>query len=116
MVSCQLARLRLLPTAHTMKAPLDTGGRKTTEVSPVQTAANESVCVKDVFQDTAERVCLITVGPAGSNSLASGFESRRTRTHTHHLFLTPRPRDLLVVQRSRKPWFVMNRGTMPPVP
>ena len=31
-VSCQLARLRLLPTAQAMKAPLDTGGRKTTEV------------------------------------------------------------------------------------
>ena len=35
-VSCQLARLRLLPTAQAMKAPLDTGGRKTTEARAVQ--------------------------------------------------------------------------------
>ena len=35
-VSCQLARLRLLPTAQAMKAALDGGGRKTTEVRVVQ--------------------------------------------------------------------------------
>ena len=34
-VSCQLARLRLLPTDQAMKA-LDTGGRNTTEVTLVQ--------------------------------------------------------------------------------
>ena len=37
-VSCQFLRLRLLPTAQAMKAPLDTGGRKTTEVRAVQSA------------------------------------------------------------------------------
>ena len=37
-VSCQLARLRLLPTAQAMKAALDTGGRKMTEVRAVQSA------------------------------------------------------------------------------
>ena len=35
-VSCQLVRLRLLPTAQAMKAALDGGGRKTTEVRLVQ--------------------------------------------------------------------------------
>ena len=35
-VSCQLARLRLLPTAQATKAALDTGGRKTTEWRAVQ--------------------------------------------------------------------------------
>ena len=35
-VSCQLARLRLLATAQAMKADLCGGGRKTTEVRAVQ--------------------------------------------------------------------------------
>ena len=37
-VSCQLARLRLLLTAQTIKAALDGGGRKATEVRAVQSA------------------------------------------------------------------------------
>ena len=35
-LTCQLARLRLLPTAQAMKAALDTGNEQMTEESPVQ--------------------------------------------------------------------------------
>ena len=54
-VRYQFTRLRMLPTAHAMKAPLPTGGRKTTEVSDVQSAkacspilSNDPGSVRDV--------------------------------------------------------------------
>ena len=50
-LTCQLARLRLLPKAQTMKAP-DTHGGKTTSVSAVQ-SANAQFCFLPICLATA---------------------------------------------------------------